>query len=273
MRVVLVHGFTQTPRSWDHVAAALRADGHEVVTPALPGHARTTPLPLPHGATRLAAECGRAVWVGYSMGGRLCLQLAVDHPGAVDALVLLGATAGIDDPTERAERRRRDDALAARIEQVGVARFVTEWLAQPMFASLPHDPLDRAERARNTAAGLASALRLAGTGAQSPLWHRLAELGHRRVPVLVLAGERDVTFRGLARRLATAIGPTARCAWVADAGHAAHLEQPEQFLAHLRSFLTEAATEWTGDGTSRPAPTTPQRAHHSAPASTIPNSS
>jgi 2-succinyl-6-hydroxy-2,4-cyclohexadiene-1-carboxylate synthase len=255
VRLVLVHGFTQTPRSWGPIAAALRADGHEVHTPALPGHDGTAPLSLPEGAARLAAQWGKAVWVGYSMGGRLCLQLALDHPGAVDALVLLGATAGIDDPAERAARRRHDAALAARVEQVGVRAFLAEWLAQPLFAGLPDDPAERAERARNTAAGLAGALRLAGTGTQDPLWDRLGELRERAVPTLVMAGEHDAKFRALARRLAHRIGPSARCAWVSGAGHAAHLERPASFLAHLRSFLSEVGAGSPPASSARPAPT------------------
>lgn len=246
MRVVLVHGFTQTARSWDRIAAALRAGGHEVVTPDLPGHAGTEPLPMPAAATRLAAACGTGVWVGYSMGGRLCLHVALEHPSAVTGLVLLGATAGIDDARARARRRHDDERLAARIEHLGVERFVGEWLAQPMFAGLPDDPVDRADRARNTAAGLAGALRLAGTGAQQPLWDRLGEIGLLGTPVLVLAGELDGKFKVAARRLATGIGPTARVAWIPGAGHAAHLERPDAFLAELRTFLASVGEPASG---------------------------
>lgn len=192
---------------------------------------------MPEGAARLASAHGRGVWIGYSMGGRLCLHLALDRPEAVEALVLLGATAGIDDPTARARRHRDDEHLAARIERHGVEAFVDEWLARPMFGGLPDDPADRAERATNTAAGLAGALRLAGTGAQEPLWDRLGELGSRGLPVLVLAGDRDHAFVAAAHRLAAGIGPTARCDLVPGAGHAAHLERPDAFLARLRAFL------------------------------------
>ena len=90
--------------------------------------------------------------------------------------MLLGATGGIDDEGERTARRAADDALAASIEADGVAAFVDRWLAQPLFAGVPDDPADRADRRANTAAGLASSLRLAGTGTQVPVWDRLPEL-------------------------------------------------------------------------------------------------
>jgi 2-succinyl-6-hydroxy-2,4-cyclohexadiene-1-carboxylate synthase len=242
-RVVLVHGFTQTGASWRRIAEALRADGHDVVTPDLPGHGGTPPADLAAAAERLAATCDAAerpaTWVGYSMGGRACLHLALAHPAAVQRLVLLGATAGIDDEGERNARRHSDELLATRLEALGVERFIDEWLAQPMFEGVPADADGTAERRTNTVDGLAGALRLAGTGAQEPLWDRLAELGVVGIPTVVLAGELDGKFKVLARRLADAIGPTATVEWVPGAGHAAHLERPDEFVTILRRHLAE----------------------------------
>jgi pimeloyl-ACP methyl ester carboxylesterase len=165
------------------------------------------------------------------MGARTCLHLALLRPDVVTALVLLGGTAGIDDPDERAARRTADDALADRLERIGTEAFLDEWLAQPLFAGLP--PEGRGARSAD-AAGLAWSLRLAGTGTQEPLWSRLAEL---TMPVLVVAGERDARFRALGDRLVAGIGAGATMAVVPDAGHAAHLERPEAFLALVRPWL------------------------------------
>ena len=236
---MLVHGFTQTGASWRRIAEALRADGHDVRTPDLPGHAGRPAQDLATTATTLAAELGPATWVGYSMGGRACLHLALAHPAAVDRLVLLGATAGLDDDAERNARRHSDELLATRLEALGVDRFIDEWLAQPMFERVPADADGSAERRSNTVEGLAGALRLAGTGAQAPLWDRLPELGVVGIRTLVLAGELDGKFKVLARRLADAIGPTATVEWVPGAGHAAHLERPDEFVTILRRHLAE----------------------------------
>jgi 2-succinyl-6-hydroxy-2,4-cyclohexadiene-1-carboxylate synthase len=238
-RVVLVHGFTQTGASWDGIAGVLRDDGYDVVAPTLPGHGGNPPADLTTTAAQLAADHGPATWVGYSMGARACLHVALGHPSAVERLVLLGATAGIDDPAERNARRHRDELLATRIEVIGVERFVEEWLAQPMFERVPADAGGGAEaRTRdNTVAGLAGALRLAGTGAQAPLWDRVHEIGVLGIPTLVLAGELDGKFKVLATRLADSIGPSAHTEWVPGAGHAAHLERPDAFVTIVRRFL------------------------------------
>lgn len=246
--MVLVHGFTQTHASWHHLVPRLLDDGHEVLAVDAPGHGASTPVrtDLPAGADLLAAAGGHAAYVGYSMGGRLCLHLAVAHPHLVDRLVLLGATGGIDDDGERAARRAADDALAAGIERDGVDAFLERWLAQPLFAGLPDDPADRAARAANTAEGLASSLRLAGTGTQAPLWDALDVLRRRATPALILAGGRDTKFQAAAERLAAAIGPSATVAWVPDAGHAAHLEAPAAFAAMVRPFLLADPAPVTG---------------------------
>jgi pimeloyl-ACP methyl ester carboxylesterase len=53
----------------------------------------------------------------------------------------------------------------------------------------------------------------------------------------VTAGALDTRFAGLAERMAAAIGANATVALIPDAGHAAHLEQPEAFVAVLRRWL------------------------------------
>ena len=171
------------------------------------------------------------------MGGRVALHAALSHPDEVRALVLIGATAGIVDETERAARRAADERLAERIEEIGVEAFVDEWLANPLFAGLSAETALRADRLRNTAVGLAVSLRSTGTGTQEPLWGRLASI---TAPVLVLAGEHDAKFRELGSRLATEI-PDARFDVVPAAGHTVHLEQPGATADAIASWFRSTA--------------------------------
>jgi 2-succinyl-6-hydroxy-2,4-cyclohexadiene-1-carboxylate synthase len=236
-RLVLVHGFTQTAVSWRPVADRL-SPRYEVVRTELPGHAAAAAVRLGFAAAAAAIgqAGGPAIYVGYSMGGRLCLRLAVDRPDLVRGLVLVGASPGLADAVARAERRAADERLAAEIERDGTEAFLERWLAQPLFATFRAAPDDLAARRRNPAAGLAAALRSLGTGVQEPLWDRLGELD---MPVLLVAGEDDARFAALAGRMAEAIGPNARVALIPGAGHAAHLEQPDAFCALLGHRSTE----------------------------------
>lgn len=238
MRLVLLHGFTQTGSMWAPMVAHLRPRAAtEVITPDLPGHGvhGDVVADLDEAARLMGSIGGRAVYVGYSLGGRVLLHLALARPDLVERLVLVGATAGIDDDAERAARRTADERLADRIEAIGVQAFLAEWLAQPIFATLPPDRAAVVDRTTNTAAGLASSLRHAGTGTQTPRWH---ELGRLTMPTLVVAGALDEKFTALGRRMAAAM-PDATFATVAGAGHSVPLEQPAALAAVVDAWLDQ----------------------------------
>src|SRR5690606_10540568 len=143
-----------------------------------PGHGASgaARLAWPDAVDALAATGGRGTWIGYSMGGRLALGVALAHPQLVERLVLVGASPGIADPGERAARRAGDEALARHLLAVGLDAFLDEWLAQPLFAGLTADEAQRSARRTNTADGLAAALRDLGTGTQPDLWPALDDL-------------------------------------------------------------------------------------------------
>jgi 2-succinyl-6-hydroxy-2,4-cyclohexadiene-1-carboxylate synthase len=241
--VVALHGFTQTGASWQPILGALsKSTGRAVSHPDLAGHGlagNERPTGLHDAAAHLVQRVDPepSIWIGYSLGGRVLLHLALAFPSLVRALILVSSTAGIDDDAERAARCRADNLLADHLESVGVVPFVNEWLAQPMFARLPASPDDLAARRANTSAGLASSLRTCGTGTQDPLWDRLVQLS---MPTLVVTGTNDAKFTNLGTRLAAAI-PSARHEQLSDAGHSCHLEKPTEFTATIEQFLAEIA--------------------------------
>lgn len=235
--VVFAHGFTQTAQSWSTIQSGLTSRRPEISTLAvdLPGHGDAADLRcnLWQASDMLAAAGGPGTYVGYSMGGRIALHTALRHPQRVERLVLIGATAGIDDDDERTARRVDDQGLADRIVRSSIAAFIDEWLDDPLFDGLEEAAAMRDDRLRNTTAGLASSLRLCGTGVQDPLWSRLGEIG---CPTLLLVGERDDKFRGLGEELAAGI-PDSVVTIVAGAGHSVHLEQPDATIDAIAGFI------------------------------------
>ena len=244
-RLVLVHGFTQTRRSWRSLLPRLTSHHHVIAVDA-PAHGRSAGhrTDLDDGAALLGDVGGRAAYLGYSMGGRLTLHLALQRPELVERVVLVGATGGLDTEEERAQRRAADEALAAGLERDGLGPFLERWLANPLFATLPADAAAVEDRLENTVEGLADSLRRTGTGTQRPLW---SELGRLTMPALLVAGARDEKFTALAERLASCWGGPATVSLVPDAGHACHLERPDAFLDLVLPFLAE------GQRTSSPA--------------------
>ena len=225
--LVLLHGFTNTGASWDQVMAAL-PERYRPLAPDIRGHgaaASVRPVSLPGVVGDVGALTpGPFDLVGYSMGGRLALHVALALPGRVGRLVLIGASPGIADAAARAERRAADDALADEVEAMTIEAFADRWAKTAVLADQPPEVLARvqAERLRNTPAGLAAALRGLGTGALPSLWDRLGEVSAR---VEIVVGERDAKFQPIAGEMAAAL-PDARVQVIAGAGHAVHLEAP-----------------------------------------------
>lgn len=240
--LVLLHGFTQTGRSWDLVREHLVLDpAREVLAPDQRGHGEARdvrPILLPAMAADAMGQVpggGDLALAGYSMGGRAALLAAIASPGRVSHLALLSTTAGIEDPEERARRAEADGRFAERIEGLPIEEVVDGWSSQPLFAG--QDPAvterARADRLRNDPAGLAASLRGAGTGRMGDLW---GSLGSLTMPALVMAGERDTKFVEIARRLTEAL-PQAELVIVPGAGHQLPLEAPGIVAAELARLL------------------------------------
>ena len=227
--LVLLHGFTQTRQSWRRTVQALEGR-YRAVAPDLPGHGQASERPASFAAaTAYIRALNPAILAGYSMGGRIALHAAFSLKPS--RLILVGASPGLQDPQERARRKRDDDALADRIEQIGIEAFATEWGSQALFEGQAERvrAAAYADRLRNTPHGLAAALRGLGTGAMQPLWERLPQLG---TPVTLIVGERDAKFRAIAERMRERL-PNAELTIVPGAGHAAQLERPELVAAAI----------------------------------------
>ena len=214
---------------------SILAGTNELLTVDLPGHGENSAIAasLPDTADLLAEVLPTEPFIlgGYSFGGRVALHFALAHPERLRALVLVSATRGIEDPGERHARRERDEVLAARIKTIGTDAFLDEWLAQPLFNGLANDPVERASRSRN-ANGLATSLRLAGTGTQEWLEPQMATL---TVPVLTVAGTRDEKFSLEASAIASSV-TTGTVILLDGAGHAAHVERPHETASAIEAF-------------------------------------
>ena len=227
--IVFLHGFTNTGASWDPVIAAL-GERYRAITPDIRGHgsaADSRPVSLEAVIEDVSAVAPEEFeLVGYSMGGRIALHVALALQGRVTRLVLISASPGLASPRERDTRRRVDEQLADGIEGMEIEQFAERWARTPVLADQPPHvaAVARSDRLRNSPAALAQALRGLGTGALPPLWDRLSEL---RMPVMLIVGGRDERFQAIAVRMAGAM-PHAEVAIVAGAGHAVHLENPAE---------------------------------------------
>jgi 2-succinyl-6-hydroxy-2,4-cyclohexadiene-1-carboxylate synthase len=233
--LVLLHGFGGTHHTWDLVVGALANERYRPRALDLPGHGANANAERPitfEACVRyvLAESPERFALGGYSLGGRVALHVALAAPERVSRLILVSSTAGIEGAAERADRGARDRGLADALERDGIEGFLDRWRAQPLFADDPPgvDELACADYRRNRKDALAAVLRGIGAGEMEPLWNRLAEL---RMPVTVIAGERDLKFVELGRRMAGLLSDPKLI--VAPGGHRLPLESPEVLAGAL----------------------------------------
>ncbi len=234
--LVLLHGFTQTGRSWEPVLAALGEARYRPVAPDLRGHGDNGAV-RPIGFDEIVADVlaaagdGDFTLVGYSQGGRIGLHVALAARERIRRLVLVSTTAGIDAAADREARVASDERLAQRMEGQGIDAAARAWATQALFGGQTQEVSELAheDRLRNDPRHLAAALRGVGTGRMTPLWDRLPEL---TMPAAVVVGARDRKFVDLGRRLADGL-PDASFTLVPDAGHALPLERPAAVAAAI----------------------------------------
>ena len=231
--LVLLHGFTGAPSTWDEVVA--RLGDRPVFAPWVGGHGQPA---TPCGETfeaevdRLAAQIDErgtppSHLVGYSLGARLSLGLLVRHPRLFARATLIGVNAGLASPAAREERLSSDARWVELLETQGLEAFVEAWSSQPLFASQPASERDR--RRQHTPQGLALSLRALGLGAM-PDWTPV--LSSLRLPVTFVAGALDVKFAAVAQALAAQV-EHGRSELVVGSGHNVVLERPDAIASLL----------------------------------------
>jgi 3-oxoadipate enol-lactonase len=243
--VVLVHNGIGDLRTWDAQVAPFAAH-YRVIRYDMRGWGRSI---CPKGsfshsldlaAVLRATDAAPAVLIGSSFGGRIALDLAVEHPDLVRALVLVGSGVGgyrmsTDlDAFEReieAAMERGDIPAAAEVD-------LRVWADGPRRTPGQVDPAFR-ERARVLAEHVYEVIPLQSGDAipRPPAVPALQQLGGIAVPALVIVGAEDQPdMLAISALLAREI-PRARLVTLPHTAHLPHMEQPEVFNRLVLDFL------------------------------------
>jgi len=188
---------------------------------------------LPQCADDIAGAMQPGILIGYSMGARMALHVALQQPKMVSQLVLISGTPGLKTESERKARRQSDNELADRIEKVGTPAFIDEWLALPIFSGLTKETNQRSDRLHNSPKGLADSLRNAGTGTQDSQWEHLHRL---TMQVHLIVGQTDAKFTSIANEM-TSLLQSCEMRVVPNVGHTVHLEDPTTTSQMLDSII------------------------------------
>jgi 3-oxoadipate enol-lactonase len=244
--VALLHAGVSDSRMWQSQLPSFSAS-HTVVRVDLPGFGRSPIESNPvsfRAAVREgldAARVDRAALVGVSLGGNTALELAVESPERVSALVLVGA--GLPDhewsDVVASFFAAEEEALERGDLDAAVEANLRTWLAGPNRSLDAIEPRLRelvADMQRRSFELQKDWPELRGERLDPPVSDRLEDV---RVPTLVVTGDEDVEdIQRIADRLAAEI-PGARRATIADAAHLPNLERPDEFDRIVLGFLAE----------------------------------
>ena len=246
--LLLLHGFTGNVDTWSFLVPMLR-ESYQLIMVDIIGHGQTDSpkevraYEMEQAAADLVSileklEVSTAHVLGYSMGGRLALSLAMLYPHYVRSLLLESASPGLKTERERLERRKQDQQLAERIVADGIEAFVEAWENIALFQSQKRLPNEqklaiRKQRLANSPLGLANSLLGMGTGSQPSWWNELEKLD---MPVLLITGELDSKFCKIANRMQNRL-KHGEWTIINDVGHAIHVEDGEKFGKIIREFL------------------------------------
>ena len=174
--------------------------------------------------------------IGYSMGGRLALYLALHFPEKFSHIILESASPGLKSAIARKKRIEHDEQWIKKLKNENFSEVLSEWYQQSLFDSLrklPNFPDLFARRLGNSPEKLAKSLQYLGTGQQISLWEKLPQ---GSVPLLLLVGGQDHKFVAINQKIAVDY-PQAQLEVFSHCGHNLHLEDSHNFALALRQFL------------------------------------
>jgi len=246
--LIALHGFTGNITTWESFIKASKQK-FQIIAIDFLGHGLSDSPPEVTNYTNVETIClfkilldqlqiQKVFWLGYSMGGRIALYAAIALKKRTSGLIIESGSAGLPDQKSRSERVAADENLANWLGMVPIEEFVDYWESLPLWStqrrlSETKRQALRAQRLTNNPLGLANSLRGAGTGAQQSLYNKLSDL---KIPSLFLAGEDDKKFVELAHGMKNSV-PGAQLNIIPNAGHAIHIEQPENFNSSVLTFL------------------------------------
>jgi pimeloyl-[acyl-carrier protein] methyl ester esterase len=240
--LVLLHGWALHSGIWGGIVDALAAD-FSVHLVDLPGHGVNCGIPLSRDLKEVAklilSEVPTATWIGWSLGGLVALQAALQQPQKVQKLVLVGATPSF---TRQQDWDCGVDIEAQQAFKDGLEKNFEEVINQFCLQTFGPNQVDEATRRLGELplTGLVPANKVLLTGLHLLYSNNLLpRLNACKMPTLFLGGTCDRTVRPESLHRATSLMPNAQVSLISGAGHAPFISHEEAFLDIIRGFLLE----------------------------------
>ena len=235
--LVLLHGLTDSHRSYEPVLAAL-PDSIRAVAITARGHGDAGKPETGYDAASMAADViavmdalgiGRAIVAGHSMGSWTARRIAAGYPERVLGVVLAGAFASFHDKPEISALLEEFDTLGDPIDPAYAREWQDSTLARPVPETFMEMIVE--ETCKPPARVWQAAL-------QGLIDDRLEPAGSVTAPALLCWGQRDAFVPDADQERLLARIPDVELRVYEGGGHALHWERPERFAADLAEFAS-----------------------------------
>lgn len=260
--ILFLHGFLGTSEDWVPMMKALSPSAR-VIAVDLPGHGESEILQHDvENSNQISFSVqsvadlllklirnitdGAVVVVGYSMGARIALHMALNQNHKISGAVIISGSPGLRDEASKRRRSAIDRSRAHFLSSCGLENFLETWYSAKMWASLREHPkfdsLVRTRMKHNNIKALSKVLADSSIGTQKSLWE---DLKHLKSPLLIVAGEKDPKFKEISQQMCREIRKhkdresdgLCEMIIIPDSGHAVHVENPLPLVRAIRKFL------------------------------------
>ncbi|XP_076898989.1 protein PHYLLO, chloroplastic-like isoform X2 [Bidens hawaiensis] len=259
--IVFLHGFLGTSEDWIPIITAMSASSRCIALD-LPGLGSSKmhvhddmdreadlSMKLVAGMLNklfLILTASKVTVVGYSMGARIALYLALRCNKMVKGAVIISGSPGLDDEVKRSVRSVKDDFLARAIVSYRLDLFMETWYSGELWRSLRSHPqfnqIVASRMKHDNVEALAKALSDLSTGRQPSLWE---DLKHNKSPILLIVGDKDEKFKKIGQSMWSklksqdhSVKRLHTMVKIPDSGHAVHIENPLLVIQSISEFVT-----------------------------------
>jgi 2-succinyl-6-hydroxy-2,4-cyclohexadiene-1-carboxylate synthase len=174
------------------------------------------------------------ILIGYSLGGRLALHSILENQNW-DAAIIISANPGLTDDQQKDERKIVDSNWSKRILCDSWKTLMSDWNAQTTFQNFnPHTSILRNEKDYDRKS-LAQMIIKYSISRQENLRPKLTKT---KIPILWIAGERDLKYKAIAEEMKK-INPQILDCIIKNASHRAPWDNPTEFIIKLKEFIRQ----------------------------------
>jgi pimeloyl-ACP methyl ester carboxylesterase len=237
--IVLLHGFTESQKIWDHYVRALSKD-FRVITIDLPGHGKSESIAAVHTMELQAdlvyailrkAGVKKCIMTGHSMGGYVTLAFARRYPGKLKGICIFHSHCFADSP-EDVENRNRTIELVRKDKFRFLRNFITNLFPPEVKRKYAKEINQLVEEAEN----MPKESIIAALEGMKIRTDQSSFLADTKLPVLFILGLKD--SKAVIPRLWEMISlPShSESLILKDTGHMGYIESPDETLEAIRHF-------------------------------------